>query len=157
MCRPFFGALVEYMISGPVIAMVWEGKGVVLTGRKIIGAAQLRTLGPAVFPSYKALLDDNPMLSSPPGVCTTTRVHHHGMAALDHRTEPSDDVQELPTLLRPSQALSAETTALRWVATSSTAQMLLSQRRRRLLYGSLKVRPFAFRRSWHANQAIAHH
>lgn len=26
------------MISGPVIAMVWEGKEVVATGRKIIGA-----------------------------------------------------------------------------------------------------------------------
>jgi nucleoside-diphosphate kinase len=37
-CRPFFKDLVEYMISGPVIAMVWEGKGVVKTGRKIIGA-----------------------------------------------------------------------------------------------------------------------
>jgi nucleoside diphosphate kinase len=36
--KPFFGALVEYIISGPVIAMVWQGKGVVATGRKIIGA-----------------------------------------------------------------------------------------------------------------------
>jgi nucleoside-diphosphate kinase len=67
--KPFFPALVEYICSGPVVAMVrmglllgycwegllllyscegarinvantqvWEGKGVVLTGRKIIGA-----------------------------------------------------------------------------------------------------------------------
>jgi nucleoside-diphosphate kinase len=36
--RPFFGPLVEYICSGPVVAMAWEGKGVVLTGRKIIGA-----------------------------------------------------------------------------------------------------------------------
>jgi nucleoside-diphosphate kinase len=36
--KPFFGALVEYIISGPVVAMVWQGKGVVATGRKIIGA-----------------------------------------------------------------------------------------------------------------------
>jgi nucleoside diphosphate kinase len=36
--RPFFPALVNYIVSGPVVAMVWEGKGVVLTGRKIIGA-----------------------------------------------------------------------------------------------------------------------
>ena len=28
----------EYIISGPVVAMVWEGTGVVTTGRKIIGA-----------------------------------------------------------------------------------------------------------------------
>eukprot|EP00192_Tetraselmis_astigmatica_P015577 CAMPEP_0117670732 /NCGR_PEP_ID=MMETSP0804-20121206/12936_1 /TAXON_ID=1074897 /ORGANISM="Tetraselmis astigmatica, Strain CCMP880" /LENGTH=149 /DNA_ID=CAMNT_0005479103 /DNA_START=75 /DNA_END=524 /DNA_ORIENTATION=+ len=36
--KPFFGALVSYICSGPVVSMVWEGKGVVLTGRKIIGA-----------------------------------------------------------------------------------------------------------------------
>lgn len=36
--KPFFEGLVEYIISGPVVAMVWEGKNVVATGRKIIGA-----------------------------------------------------------------------------------------------------------------------
>nr|GMD71649.1 nucleoside diphosphate kinase [Ipomoea batatas] len=36
--KPFFNGLVEYIVSGPVVAMVWEGKGVVVTGRKIIGA-----------------------------------------------------------------------------------------------------------------------
>lgn len=36
--KPFFCSLVEYIISGPVVAMVWEGKNVVVTGRKIIGA-----------------------------------------------------------------------------------------------------------------------
>ncbi|KAF1877251.1 hypothetical protein Lal_00012022 [Lupinus albus] len=32
--KPFFNGLVEYIISGPVVAMIWEGKNVV----KIIGA-----------------------------------------------------------------------------------------------------------------------
>ncbi|KAI3676800.1 hypothetical protein L1987_86413 [Smallanthus sonchifolius] len=36
--KPFFNGLVEYIVSGPVVAMVWEGKNVVTTGRKIIGA-----------------------------------------------------------------------------------------------------------------------
>lgn len=36
--KPFFGSLVEYIISGPVVATIWEGKNVVATGRKIIGA-----------------------------------------------------------------------------------------------------------------------
>jgi len=36
--KPFFSGLVDYIISGPVVAMIWEGKNVVLTGRKIIGA-----------------------------------------------------------------------------------------------------------------------
>ncbi|KAM3591364.1 uncharacterized protein V6R79_000757 [Siganus canaliculatus] len=35
--RPFFPALISYMSSGPVVAMVWEGKGVVKTGRVMLG------------------------------------------------------------------------------------------------------------------------
>jgi nucleoside-diphosphate kinase len=36
--KPFFPALVEYILSGPVVAMVWEGEGVVKSARKLIGA-----------------------------------------------------------------------------------------------------------------------
>ncbi|KAF2483354.1 nucleoside diphosphate kinase [Neohortaea acidophila] len=36
--KPFFKGLVSYMGSGPVCAMVWEGKDVVKTGRTILGA-----------------------------------------------------------------------------------------------------------------------
>jgi nucleoside-diphosphate kinase len=36
--RPFFGGLVEFIISAPVVAMAWEGDGVVAAARKIIGA-----------------------------------------------------------------------------------------------------------------------
>lgn len=36
--RPFFKGLVEFIISAPVVAMVWEGDGVVASARKIIGA-----------------------------------------------------------------------------------------------------------------------
>ena len=36
--KPFFGDLVDYIISGPVICMVWEGPGVVASARKMIGA-----------------------------------------------------------------------------------------------------------------------
>ncbi|XP_070782703.1 nucleoside diphosphate kinase-like [Enoplosus armatus] len=35
--RPFFPTLMEYMRSGPVVAMVWEGKGAVKTGRVMLG------------------------------------------------------------------------------------------------------------------------
>merc|ERR1712045_544641 len=35
--KPFFGGLVKYMASGPVLAMVWEGTGVVKTGRVMLG------------------------------------------------------------------------------------------------------------------------
>lgn len=36
--KPFFPGLVEFITSGPVVAMVWEGEGVVASSRKIIGA-----------------------------------------------------------------------------------------------------------------------
>ncbi|MCW6034725.1 nucleoside-diphosphate kinase [Spirulina subsalsa FACHB-351] len=36
--RPFFQGLVEFITSSPVVAMVWEGEGVVASARKIIGA-----------------------------------------------------------------------------------------------------------------------
>ncbi|MGK7917693.1 MAG: nucleoside-diphosphate kinase [Prochloraceae cyanobacterium] len=36
--KPFFSGLVEFIISAPVVAMVWEGEGVVTAARKIIGA-----------------------------------------------------------------------------------------------------------------------
>lgn len=35
--KPFFKDLVDFITSGPVCAMVWEGSGVVVTARKMIG------------------------------------------------------------------------------------------------------------------------
>lgn len=36
--KPFFPGLVNFITSGPVVAMVWEGRGVIAASRKIIGA-----------------------------------------------------------------------------------------------------------------------
>lgn len=36
--RPFFGELVEFITSGPVFAMVWEGEDVIKTARHMMGA-----------------------------------------------------------------------------------------------------------------------
>jgi nucleoside-diphosphate kinase len=38
--KPFFNGLIEYMTSGPVVAMVWEGTNVVAEGRKMLGATK---------------------------------------------------------------------------------------------------------------------
>ena len=35
--RPFFGSLVEYMTSGPVVVMVLEGENAILRNREIMG------------------------------------------------------------------------------------------------------------------------
>lgn len=36
--RPFFGELVDFITSGPVFAMVWEGENVIATARQMMGA-----------------------------------------------------------------------------------------------------------------------
>lgn len=36
--RPFFAGLVDFITSSPVVAMVWEGNGVVASARLLIGA-----------------------------------------------------------------------------------------------------------------------
>jgi nucleoside-diphosphate kinase len=36
--RPFFGELVEFITSGPIVALVLEGKGAVRAARQVIGA-----------------------------------------------------------------------------------------------------------------------
>ena len=38
--RPFFSGLVDFITSGPVVAMVWEGDGVIASARKMIGATK---------------------------------------------------------------------------------------------------------------------
>ncbi|KAI4736450.1 nucleoside diphosphate kinase [Aureobasidium sp. EXF-12298] len=36
--KPFFRGLISYMSSGPICAMVWEGRDAVKTGRTLLGA-----------------------------------------------------------------------------------------------------------------------
>ncbi|MBD1825190.1 nucleoside-diphosphate kinase [Cyanobacteria bacterium FACHB-DQ100] len=47
--RPFFGSLVEFITSGPVVAMVWEGDGVIAAARKVIGATNPLTAEPGTI------------------------------------------------------------------------------------------------------------
>lgn len=35
--RPFFGELVDFITSGPVFAMIWQGEGVIATARQMMG------------------------------------------------------------------------------------------------------------------------
>ena len=38
--RPFFGELVDFVTSGPVVAMVWEGSDAIRLTRNMIGATK---------------------------------------------------------------------------------------------------------------------
>lgn len=44
--RPFFGELVDFITSGPVFAMVWEGENVIHTSRLMIGATNPQEADP---------------------------------------------------------------------------------------------------------------
>jgi len=47
--KPFFAGLVEFITSGPVVAMVWEGEGIVAAARKMIGATNPLTAEPGTI------------------------------------------------------------------------------------------------------------
>jgi nucleoside-diphosphate kinase len=36
--KPFFKGLVDFLVSAPIVAMVWEGNGIIDTARKMMGA-----------------------------------------------------------------------------------------------------------------------
>ncbi|WP_413166023.1 nucleoside-diphosphate kinase [Capilliphycus salinus ALCB114379] len=47
--KPFFDGLVKFITSGPLVAMVWEGDGVVASARKMIGATNPLTAEPGTI------------------------------------------------------------------------------------------------------------
>lgn len=47
--RPFFGALVDFMVSGPVSIQVLEGEGAVLQNRDLMGATNPKDAAPGTI------------------------------------------------------------------------------------------------------------
>lgn len=47
--KPFFGELVDFITSGPVFAMVWQGEGVVDTARNMMGKTRPHEAAPEQF------------------------------------------------------------------------------------------------------------
>ncbi|QDS69020.1 nucleoside diphosphate kinase [Venturia effusa] len=47
--KPFFAGLVTYMASGPICAMVWEGRDAVKTGRVLLGATNPAASAPGTI------------------------------------------------------------------------------------------------------------
>jgi nucleoside-diphosphate kinase len=58
--KPFFGELVEFITSGPTLALVWEGEGAIATVRTTIGATNPADAGPGTIRGDLALsMPDN--------------------------------------------------------------------------------------------------
>lgn len=47
--RPFFGELIQFITSGPVVAMVWEGPGAIDLIRTTMGATNPAAAGPGTI------------------------------------------------------------------------------------------------------------
>ncbi|MDI1485726.1 MAG: nucleoside diphosphate kinase Ndk1 [Ramalina farinacea] len=47
--KPFYKGLVTYMLSGPICAMVWEGREAVKTGRTLLGATNPMASAPGTI------------------------------------------------------------------------------------------------------------
>ncbi len=58
--RPFFGELVDFVTSGPVVAMVWEGTEAIKLSRNMIGATKpLEALSGTIRGDYTTELQTN--------------------------------------------------------------------------------------------------
>ena len=108
--KPFFGDLVDYMCSGPVVCMVWEGKEVVKTGRKIIGATN-----PLYVPRNHTPLASR---SVPRFISIALRRQFaFSIARRDKTLTDASPFTERPTTAPPSPAPSAVTSASSSAAT----------------------------------------
>ncbi|RLQ95098.1 nucleoside-diphosphate kinase [Falsibacillus albus] len=47
--RPFFGELVDFITSGPVFAMVWQGENVIATARQMMGSTNPKDAAPGTI------------------------------------------------------------------------------------------------------------
>jgi nucleoside-diphosphate kinase len=47
--RPFFGELVDFITSGPVFAMVWQGENVITTARQMMGSTNPKDAAPGTI------------------------------------------------------------------------------------------------------------
>jgi nucleoside-diphosphate kinase len=47
--KPFFGELVDFITSGPVFAMVWQGENVIATARQMMGSTNPKDAAPGTI------------------------------------------------------------------------------------------------------------
>jgi len=47
--KPFFGELVDFITSGPVFAMVWEGENIIATARNMMGKTNPSEAAPSTI------------------------------------------------------------------------------------------------------------
>ena len=93
--KPFFPGLVDFITSGPVVAMVWQGKDVVTAARKMIGAT-------------------NP-LSSEPGTIRGDYGIDIGRNIIHGSDAPETAEREINLWFKPEELASWDATLATWI------------------------------------------
>lgn len=93
--RPFFGELVDFITSGPVFAMVWEGDNVIATARQMMGATN---------PSDAA-----------PGTIRGDYGVHVGMNVIHGSDSPESAKREISIFFKEEELITYDKTIDKWV------------------------------------------
>ncbi|NGQ94571.1 nucleoside-diphosphate kinase [Brevibacillus sp. SYP-B805] len=93
--RPFFGELVDFITSGPVFAMVWQGNNVIATARSMMGKT-------------------NPA-DAAPGTIRGDYAVSVGMNIIHGSDSPESAEREINLWFSPSEVVSYDKTIQRWI------------------------------------------
>ncbi|OUM89751.1 MAG: nucleoside-diphosphate kinase [Bacillus thermozeamaize] len=93
--KPFFRELVDFITSGPVFAMVWQGEQVIATARKMLGKT-------------------NP-LEAEPGTIRGDYGITVGMNIIHGSDSPESAEREIQLFFKPEELLSYEKTIQSWI------------------------------------------
>ncbi|MBO8137007.1 MAG: nucleoside-diphosphate kinase [Desulfotomaculum sp.] len=93
--KPFFGPLVDYITSSPVVAMVWEGKEVIAAARKMMGAT-------------------NPLQAEPGSIRGTYGVDV-GRNIIHGSDSPESAEREINLFFKPEELLTYSRTLDSWI------------------------------------------
>ncbi|WP_232696329.1 nucleoside-diphosphate kinase [Brevibacillus daliensis] len=93
--RPFFGELVDFITSGPVFAMVWEGNNVITTARTMMGKT-------------------NPV-DAAPGTIRGDYAVSVGMNIIHGSDSPESAEREIGLWFATNEIASIEKTIQRWI------------------------------------------
>ena len=92
--RPFFGELVEFITSSPVVAMVWEGENAILLSRKMMGVTKAEEAAPGTIRGDFALYTGKNLVHGSDG--------------------PESAQREIENFFKPAELIDYELDAMRW-------------------------------------------
>lgn len=93
--KPFFGELVDFITSGPVFAMVWQGDQVIALSRTLMGKTNV--------------------LDAAPGTIRGDFALHTGMNLIHGSDSPENAEIEINNFFRPEELVTYERDIQKWM------------------------------------------